>query len=215
MKTLENEVYQKLEADILSGKIDKSETLSEIKVCERYGVSRTPAREALLLLEKEGLVLSTGRGIKIVGISDKDIDDIYAIRMRIEGLASRFMAQKGSVSDIKALSEAVALQEFYVSKNDAQKLRELDTTFHEIVYRASGSKILIGTLSTFHKQICVYRERSLVSAERSGKSVAEHKQILQAISSGNGELAEKLTYDHVKNAYEHILKMRKANDREN
>ncbi|MBR1867319.1 MAG: GntR family transcriptional regulator [Clostridia bacterium] len=211
MKTLENEVYEKLESDILNGVLTHDETLSEIKVCERYGVSRTPAREALLLLEKEGLIRSTGRGIKIVGISDEDIDDIYAIRMRIEGLASKFMAERASESEIKALSEAVALQEFYSSKNDAQKLRELDTRFHEIVYRASASKTLIGTLSTFHKQICVYREKSLVSPERSGRSVAEHKQILEAISARKGDLAEKLTYEHVKNAYEHILKTRKKN----
>lgn len=210
-QTLEDTVFEQLENDILSGALPVGTPLTEIKVCERYGVSRTPVREALILLRREGLVAETGaHGLEVIGVSAADIDDIYRIRMRIEGLASRYMAERPSPEYRRELAEAVALQEFYSRRGDAAKLRELDTRFHEIVYRASGSRVLIGTLTGFHKQICLYREQAFLSPERTATSVAEHKEILNAILQNDGAAAERLTTEHIRNAYEFILKMRSA-----
>ena len=103
-QTLESTVFDRLETEILDGTLPSGTTLSEIRICERYGVSRTPVREAILLLEREGLVISSGmRGITVVGMTDADIDDIYQIRIRTEGLASRYMAEKPSAADRREL----------------------------------------------------------------------------------------------------------------
>ena len=146
-QTLESTVFDRMETEILDGTLPAGTALSEIRICERYGVSRTPVREAVLLLEREGLVSSSGmRGITVLGINDGDIDDIYQIRMRTEGLASRYMAERADCAGRRELAEAVALQEFYTDRGDAKKLRELDTEFHEIVYRSSGSRVIEATL---------------------------------------------------------------------
>ena len=209
-QTLESTVFDRLEAEILDGTIPAGETLSEVKICERYGVSRTPVREAVLLLEREGLVISSGmRGITVVGVDDEDIDDIYQIRIRTEGLASRYMAERPSAAERRELAEAVALQEFYTGRGDAKKLRELDTRFHEIVYRGSGSRVIEGTLSGLHKQISLFRERAFLSPERTPQSVSEHKEILNAIMQNDGDAAEALTAQHIKNAYKFLTEMRK------
>ena len=210
-QTLESTVFDRLEAEILDGTIPAGETLSEVKICERYGVSRTPVREAVLLLEREGLVISSGmRGITVVGVDDEDIDDIYQIRIRTEGLASRYMAERPSAAERRELAEAVALQEFYTGRGDAKKLRELDTRFHEIVYRGSGSRVIEGTLSGLHKQISLFRERAFLSPERTPQSVSEHKEILNAILKNDGDAAEALTAQHIKNAYKFLTEMRKT-----
>ena len=210
-QTLESTVFDRLEAEILDGTVPAGTTLSEIKICEMYGVSRTPVREAVLLLEREGLVISSGmRGITVVGVDDADIDDIYQIRIRTEGLASRYMAERPSAAERRELAEAVALQEFYTGRGDAKKLRELDTRFHEIVYRGSGSRVIEGTLSGLHKQISLFRERALLSPERTPQSVAEHKEILNAIMQNDGDAAEALTAEHIKNAYKFLTEMRKS-----
>ncbi len=210
-QTLESTVFDRLEAEILDGTIPAGETLSEVKICERYGVSRTPVREAVLLLEREGLVISSGmRGITVVGVDDEDIDDIYQIRIRTEGLASRYMAERPSAAERRELAEAVALQEFYSGRGDAKKLRELDTRFHEIVYRGSGSRVIEGTLSGLHKQISLFRERAFLSPERTPQSVSEHKEILNAILKNDGDAAEALTAQHIKNAYKFLTEMRKT-----
>lgn len=209
-QTLESTVFDRLEAEILDCTIPAGETLSEVKICERYGVSRTPVREAVLLLEREGLVISSGmRGITVVGVDDEDIDDIYQIRIRTEGLASRYMAERPSAAERRELAEAVALQEFYTGRGDAKKLRELDTRFHEIVYRGSGSRVIEGTLSGLHKQISLFRERAFLSPERTPQSVSEHKEILNAIMQNDGDAAEALTAQHIKNAYKFLTEMRK------
>ncbi len=212
MQTLENSVLERLERDILNGSLPSGSPVTEIGISERYGVSRTPAREALILLEREGLIArGDGRGgLTVAGLSDADIDDIYRIRMRIEGLASRYMAERGSAEEKEELAEAVALQEFYAARADAMKLRELDTRFHEVVYRASGSRVLIGTLSGFHKQIYLCRERAFLSPERTAVSVGEHKEILGAILAGDGDAAERLTAAHVRNAYEFLIRKRET-----
>ncbi|MBO4216968.1 MAG: GntR family transcriptional regulator [Clostridia bacterium] len=210
-QTLESTVFDRLEAEILDGTVPAGTTLSEIKICEMYGVSRTPVREAVLLLEREGLVISSGmRGITVVGVDDADIDDIYQIRIRTEGLASRYMAERPSAAERRELAEAVALQEFYTGRGDAKKLRELDTRFHEIVYRGSGSRVIEGTLSGLHKQISLFRERAFLSPERTPQSVAEHKEILNAIMQNDGDAAEALTAEHIKNAYKFLTEMRKS-----
>ena len=93
--SLEEKVYHSLEQQILSGKFKAGEALTEVKLAKSLGVSRTPVREALQRLGREGLIrLVPNKGAVVVGISEKDLIDIYKIRMRLEGLAARIAAEK-------------------------------------------------------------------------------------------------------------------------
>ena len=205
-KSLEESVFLRLQDEILSGTLVRGETLTEASITSRLGTSRTPVRAALARLAEEGLVeLSPNRGAVVLGVTSEDLVDIYKMRMRLEGLASREAAKKISDEDKKLLTDSVELSEFYIRKKDAEKLKELDSEFHDIIYRASGNRILYRTLSDLHRKIKTYRKLSLTVTDRLERSIEEHREILSAITRGDQEEADRLTYLHVEAALSNLL----------
>lgn len=211
VKSLEESVYNALREDILEGRLGTGVALTECALAARLGVSRTPIRGALHRLSEEGLVSVTpNRGAVVVGVNAEDLVDIYKIRMRLEGLASKDAATRISPEEKKRLSDSVELSEFYIQKKDTEHLKELDTEFHSIIYKASGNRLLYKTLSELHGNITAYRKLSLSSGDRLEKSVREHRDILNAILAGDGELADRLTSLHIEAALENLLKVTKG-----
>ena len=109
-------------------------------------------------------------------------------------------------TELSELSEALELQEFYISRRDTEHLRELDTKFHYIIYKASGSRPLLKILGELHKNIKMYRKRSLSVPGRLEESVKEHREIYEAIAAHDAALADTLTSKHIRCALENILK---------
>ena len=205
-KSLEESVYFALEKEILSGQHKRGDTLTENSLSTRLGVSRTPIRGALHKLCEEGLIeMTPNRGAVVIGVGREDLIDIYKIRMRLEGLASAEATVKISQDDVEALRESVELAEFYIKKQDAERLKELDSRFHNIIYKASGNRLLYKTLSELHRKIHVYRKRSLAVPERLIKSIEEHREILSAIERGDANEADRLTSAHIAAALENLL----------
>ena len=170
-KSREEEVYMKLEEEILGGKHERGTALTERSVSERLGVSRTPVRAALHRLAEEGLVeITPNRGAVVVGVTVDDLIDTYKIRVRLEGLAAAMAAERLDDEGKRALTESVELSEYYVAKGDAERLKELDSEFHNIIYKASGNRLLFKTLSELHRNIHIYRKLSLSVPERLEKS---------------------------------------------
>ena len=204
--SLESKVYEALEDAILGGELKAGEPLTELSLSEKLGVSRTPIRAALHRLDEEGLVeLSPNKGAVVVGVNGDDLVDIYRIRMRLEGLASAMAAEKMTDEDKKALADTVELSEFYIRKNDAEHIKELDTAFHSEIYKKSGSRMLCKILSDLHRSIKAYRKLSLSASGRLCESVKEHREILEAILRSDAKEAELLTYKHVENAMKSTL----------
>ena len=205
--SLEEKVYLTLEEEILSGKLKRGEQLREIALSKRLDASRTPIRGALHRLAEEGLIeICANKGATVVGITEEDIEDIYAVRKRLEGLAARLAAERMSDEEKKALRDTVELSEFYMAKRDDKQSGELDSEFHNIIFKASGSRHLCKILTDLHKNIKAYRRLSLSNSDRAEKSVFEHKEILEAIIAGNGDEAERLTSVHIDNALENFKK---------
>ena len=199
--SLEERVYLQLEEEILSGKLSRGEQLKEVAIAKRLDVSRTPVRGALHRLAEDGLVtLSANKGATVVGITAADIEDIYAVRMRLEGLAARLAAERMSEAEREELRSCFELSEFYMIKNNDERCGELDSEFHSIIFKASGSRHLCKILSDLHKNIKAYRRLSLSRPERAEKSIMEHKEILEAILSGNADEAERKSSIHIHNA---------------
>lgn len=199
--SLEERVYLLLEEEILTGKLKAGEQLREIALSERLKVSRTPIRGAIHRLAEEGLVeLSVNRGATVIGITREDIKDIYAVRMRLEGLAARLAAVRMSDEEKAHLTETVELSEFYLKKGDDKKRSELDSEFHNSIFLASGSRHLNKILSDLHRNIKAYRRLSLKNTDRAEQSILEHRQILEAILNKNEDEAERLTFVHVEKA---------------
>lgn len=204
--SLADSVFERIEADILSGKYRKGETFTESKLSELFGVSRTPIREAIRRLEQENLINITTKGVEILGIERTDIEDIYEIRGRIEGLAAKKSAKSITDDDLKKLCEIIDLQEFYTLKGLPEKIRDTDSEFHEMIYAVCGSNIYLSVLSNLHKRIKKYRRLSIQDPERAQKAVEEHRGIYEALAAHNGDLAEQLAAEHIANARDNILK---------
>lgn len=199
--SLRARVFATLERDILNGEYKEGDTLNELKLSQTLGVSRTPIREALMQLELEGLVETIqNKGAIVVGISTQDIEDIYAIRLHLEGFATSLAAEKMTDDEVTALEKVLELQEFYMTKNDTDRIWELDAEFHRMLYSASDNRTLKTMLSSLHNQIQRGRVLSLRVEGRAEKSVEEHRRIVEAIKARDAGLAEQLTIEHINNA---------------
>lgn len=203
--SLSEQVFERLENEILSGKYQRGEIITEMKLVSDLGVSRTPIREALQRLEQEHIIETTPKGILIVGVSMQDLTDIFDIRLKIEGIASAMAAKNATEEDVKALQETLELQEFYVPKHDADRIKVMDSQFHTLLYRFSGSSVFYDTLLPLHKKVQKYRKASVENESRAQQSAKEHRAIFEAIAAHDPALAEARTIDHIMNAKNHII----------
>jgi DNA-binding GntR family transcriptional regulator len=205
--SLSKRVFNKLESDIINGIYKEGDSLNESRICEELGVSRTPVREAVRQLEHEGLVkIVPNKGALILGVSRKDIEDICAIRMLMEGLAARWAAENITDEEIDELKELIELSEYYTNSEKIPKAHMTDNEFHEKIYKATKSKSLQFMLRTFHHYTQKARGISLKTPGRAAKVLEEHKAILNAIISRDPQKAEKVMNQHIKNASKSMLK---------
>jgi len=199
--SLRTKIYNQLKNAILNGIYKPGESLIEMKVAKEMGVSRTPVREAIRQLELEGLVSSIpNKGVVVEGVTEQDVEDIYTIRKMIEGLAARWAAEKITVEQLKEMKDVLDLMEFYTEKGEIDKVSELDTQFHDIVFRACDSRPLESVLTNFHHFIQRARLVSIKSAGRAPVSLEEHRNIYSALSNHNPDEAEKAMVSHVDRA---------------
>lgn len=205
--SLRGKVFQKIRDDILKGKYEENEELREITLGKELGVSRTPVREALRQLELEGLVkIIPNKGAYVTGITGKDVSDIYVIRSLLEGLCARWATEHITEEQIDKLEEIILLSEYHVNKKKelATQVTKLDSEFHEVLYEASNSRILEHVLSDFHKYVQLARKTSVTNQDRAEKSIAEHKEILQAIKDKDADKAERLANEHIMNVMKNL-----------
>lgn len=205
--SLANQVYDVLEYNILSGKYAYGEIISETRLSEELGVSRTPIREAMSRLAHERLIKDSPNGTVVVGVTEKDVKDLFEVKRRIEVIATRRAAENISEEGLRQLKENIDQQEFFAQKDDAVKVRDLDTEFHDIIYRECGSIVLESILSPIHHKMMKYRRVSLEHAHRIIDSVEEHKNIYKAIVEGDGDKIDTLLLIHIDHAYNNIMEV--------
>lgn len=198
-------VYSQVERDILTGVYQRGDALTELKLSEQLGVSRTPVREALRRLEQEDLVESRGKSIVVVGVTHRDLLDMLEVRMRLEGIATAMCCERITPEQLLAIDEIVTLQEFYVSRDLPDRILEYDSRFHTAVYAACGSRVFERQLTGPLKRLIRYRKLSVSDAARAQKSTAEHRAIFNALAAHNAGEAEALSVRHVERARENIL----------
>lgn len=209
--SLADQVFDRLENDIIQGVYPKGEILTELKLVEHMGVSRTPIREALRRLEQERLIEDTGKGSRVLGITEDDLLDIMTIRERVEGVAAYYAALNMTPEAKKEFTHLVDLQEFYFQKRDAEHLRQVDDQFHDMICVLSRRTVIMDTLVPLHRKTRRYRRIAMDDWARATKTKGEHYEIYQAIVSGNAELASELTTRHITNAKIHMMEGMKSN----
>ena len=203
--SLADQVFEKLENDIIFGVYPRGEILTELKLVDQLGVSRTPIREALRRLEQERLIADSGKGSVVLGITVEDLMDIMSIRKHVEGLVSYYATKNQTPETIGELKRIIELHDFYSEKQDYENMHLLDDEFHETLCTMSQRPVLRDTLAPLLRKTRRYRKISIQDADRMHKCVSEHKEILAAVESGDAEEAYRKTYQHISNAQNNLI----------
>ena len=175
--------------------------LSESELSEVCGVSRTPVREALRRLALEYFVrIEPNRGAFVIDWSREDIADMFEMRAMLEGLAARKAASKATALQIQQMSDIISKIDKLARKNDTNMMSsflELNRKFHDVVFSASGSSRLTDVISRFVEQAVVVRTAAQFTPEDILRSNQHHQELLKAIRSRNGVLAESIMRVHI------------------
>ncbi len=202
--SLADQVFERIENGILDEKYERGTILTENRLSEELGVSRTPVREALRRLEQEHLVEDSKKGSIVVGITPEDAEYIFIIRKSVEGFAAAVCAKKITDEQLADLTETLDLQNYYLEKGNLEKQTFYDTEFHKKIYRYTGSAVIEDTLSLLHRKAWAFRRTSIIIRDRGLKSVEEHRAILDAISAHDPKKARDAMSEHVVNALKHL-----------
>ena len=203
--SLADQVFEKLESDIIHGVYARGEILTELKLVEQLGVSRTPIREALRRLEQERLIEDTPKGSVVLGITPDDLLDIMNIREQIECLAAYYACVNMTPEGLKEMEEIVDLQDFYFSKWDTDRLRQADDRFHDIICQMSQRNVIRDTLVPLHRKTRRYRKTAIQNKDRAVLSLQEHRAIFNAMKEGDPEKAKEVMKAHIAKAKKHML----------
>jgi DNA-binding GntR family transcriptional regulator len=154
--------------------------------------------------------VENGRGMTVIGISKDDMVDMYDARMRLEGEAARRAARVITDDQINELRELIDLQLYYIDKNAtkySEKIKNLDSQFHQLLYSCCGSKTYTDILVALHKKMTKFRIASVSVQSRALQSNREHQAICDALATHDEDLAENATLEHVAHARERMLSM--------
>lgn len=185
-KPLREVVIENIRDAILSGDFPAGMRLTELQLADEMGVSRTPIREAIRNLEQEGLVVMIPRrGAYVADVSIHDINEVYEIRTALETLAAGLAAERIEDSEIE----------------------EMDTAFHDVIYKASRNKRCMNIISTLRQQITSIRERSMPYPGRLDEMLLEHRAIVDAIAQRDVEKAQMAVKTHMENAERTLLRV--------
>lgn len=202
-------VYQVLREAIVEGTLAPGQHLAEQQLAEELGVSRTPVREALRRMALEGFVVMVPRrGAYVAGMSLKDMNDVFELRMALEGLAAYLAAQRITPQEQVVLKETLEQLEAATAAGDKDQVISTDTRFHALIYAASRNRRLIQIVGNLSDQIQSFRLQSLFAPGRLKDTMREHKRLMAAIERHDSQAARKLAEEHIRQAEVSLLKNR-------
>lgn len=207
-----NLVYDYLYNAIRSGDIKAGQTLTERDLAEKLGVSRTPIREAIRRLEEHGLVThEPHKGVKIITLSLEKVKQLYEVRELLEGLAVRNLSKLHTPEIISELNRYIERAEKEATENNVIELSQINSQFHLTLARLSGNLYLETIMNMLQTHIGLMMSTSLSRSGRPLENIEEHKMIIAAIKSGDGDYAENIAKYHVRSSRENALKIIEKN----
>jgi DNA-binding GntR family transcriptional regulator len=198
------DAYELVLEAIDSGVYQPGDRLVESELAERFGVSRTPVREALQRLETQSILVRDGRSMVVASLDHDQLGELYAVRAQLEGLAAQLAAQHAAPEEIRILQEMVAQDEAIV--DDPAALARANRRFHRQIHLASHNRYLIRQLESVHRTMALLTTTSLAAEGRGVDAVAEHKAIVESIAKRDMAAADSALRDHISMAYETRLK---------
>jgi DNA-binding GntR family transcriptional regulator len=195
---LREQVYARLKTSILNETLAPNRRLIEEDLATEMGTSRTPVREAIQKLEKEGLIYKLPRGGFSVGnITEEDIEEVFGVRGVLEGYAGYLATKKAGEQDFLALERVVEQMDDYVARNRPEELVRLNTEFHDILYRAAKSDKLYRIINDLRDYIYRYRIIILRLEGMAEISLKDHREMITLMRSRQAGKVEKLIRKHV------------------
>jgi DNA-binding GntR family transcriptional regulator len=196
--SIRDRIYDYIKQEILNDKIPEDAILVETRLAEQMGVSRTPIREALHFLEKEGLLeLLPRTGYRLRRIDWDEFEKIVQIRKVVEALAAGWAITRIKPEELEALKDNVLQSEATIQQGDLSVFPELDAQFHEILARASGSKRLIDLIQILRSDMLRYRLKSLHRMDHASLALDGHRRIFQCVLERNSSGLEDAIRNHL------------------
>ncbi len=179
--------------------------LVESELAERFGVSRTPIREALQRLETQSLLTRDGRSLIVASLDHNQLAELYVVRAELEGLAARLAARHATAEEVRVLRGMV--EEDRRLLDDPEAMSRANRRFHKQIHLASHNRYLVQQLDLVHRSMALLASTSIAAEGRPSETVAEHSAITEAIAAGDGEAAYQALKDHISRAFETRLKL--------
>jgi DNA-binding GntR family transcriptional regulator len=205
-KSLGQLVYENLKLAIVNGDISGGTRLVESQIAEVQGISRTPVREAIHKLEREGFVVRHPKGgFTVLGFNREDIEETFGIRSVLEGYAAKLAAIRHRPEELKSLEKKINEFQYQLNKNQLKILPRINTEFHDLLYSLSKSNRLIHMINGLRDQI--YRFRQMILKEQALAKISneDHILMLESIRKRDAEGVEKLVREHILRGQEIVL----------
>ena len=206
-KSLREEVYETLRKSILHGKLKPGQHLIEEQLAGQAGISRTPVREAFHKLEKDELVARLPKGgFAVREFTKEDVEEIFGIRSALESYAAYLATLHMGPDKISVLEKKLKESEDALENGEDEKVVQLQTEFHDLLYKSCKSRKLVEMINTFRDYFYRYRPALLHIDNAISTSNKDHRQMLEAMKKKNPGLAENLVRKHLARGKELVLK---------
>ena len=197
---LRDVVFNTLREAILRGDLVAGERLMELQLAAKLGVSRTPIREAIRMLEQEGLAITIPRkGAIVAGMTEKDMQDVLEIREALEELSVQVACDKITEEEIAKLQKNMKNFEHSLKSGDLKKMAQADVEFHDVIYQATDNPKLINMLNNLREQMYRYRVEYLKNPQNHEQLLREHEAIYKGIVEKDKDAVTNMIRKHISN----------------
>lgn len=204
-RSIQKDAYGLILDAIDVGVYKPGDRLVESELAERFGVSRTPIREALQRLETQSLLTRDGRSLIVASLDHNQLAELYVVRAELEGLAARLAARHAAPEEIRVLREMV--EDDRARMDNPEALARSNRRFHKQIHLASHNRYLVQQLDLVHRSMALLATTSLAFEGRSETALAEHDAIVTALEARDGDAASAALGNHISRAFETRLKI--------
>lgn len=195
---LAQEAVKRIRDMIRKGTLKQGERVLEASMCQTMGVSRTPLREALRVLNSEGLIdLIPNKGAYVAQPSLRTIEEMFYVMSILEGICARVCTEKMNDAGMKRLDDLYRKLEMHCQTEDREKYMAVNHRFHTLVQELAGNKVLSEVINGLRQKILLYRYRQIYQPKRLEESMQEHRDLQQAFRERNTEAAERSMKQHL------------------
>ncbi len=204
-KASQKDAYAMILDAIDRGTYKPGDRLVESELAERFGVSRTPIREALQRLETQSLLARDGRSLIVASLDHSQMAELYAVRTELEGLAARLAARHATEEEVQVLRDMITEDEALL--DDPSALSRANRRFHKMIHLASHNRFLVQQLDLVHRSMALMATTSLAAQGRGEIALGEHAEIVEAIARRDEDAAHRALRDHISVAFVTRLKL--------